>query len=308
MALIKCTECGKEMSDKATACPNCGCPIAEIVAKTEDNIKIEAQRAKLQSNKLNEEKVFLEKENSAKERQIKHMLALLATLIIVCVIGFFLINLQNNTQDNETGTIRGTSDINIKTTALSADADTEAEIEQDRIKRVEKMAENATKEARRINQIKYEINEIRKQLRRKVDSVENVTWLHSKLTPQYISGNVLYCYVGEQSNTAWLRVIYGFSQDDWVFMDKIIFNIDGSIREILVPYSDRKTDIGNGIVEWVDRLVEPTDIGFLQSIANSKKTLVKFSGDTKQRSFTVSQNQKNALKQILRYYLLKEEI
>ena len=27
MALIKCPECGKEISDKATACPNCGCPI-----------------------------------------------------------------------------------------------------------------------------------------------------------------------------------------------------------------------------------------------------------------------------------------
>lgn len=26
MALIKCNECGKEISDKATACPNCGCP------------------------------------------------------------------------------------------------------------------------------------------------------------------------------------------------------------------------------------------------------------------------------------------
>lgn len=25
MALIKCIECGKEISDKATACPNCGC-------------------------------------------------------------------------------------------------------------------------------------------------------------------------------------------------------------------------------------------------------------------------------------------
>ncbi len=27
MALIKCKECGKEVSDKAGACPNCGCPI-----------------------------------------------------------------------------------------------------------------------------------------------------------------------------------------------------------------------------------------------------------------------------------------
>lgn len=30
MALIKCKECGKDVSDMATACPNCGCPIGEI--------------------------------------------------------------------------------------------------------------------------------------------------------------------------------------------------------------------------------------------------------------------------------------
>lgn len=35
MALIKCTECGKEFSDKAPACPNCGCPISEM---TFDNV------------------------------------------------------------------------------------------------------------------------------------------------------------------------------------------------------------------------------------------------------------------------------
>ena len=28
MALINCSECGKEYSDKAPACPNCGCPTA----------------------------------------------------------------------------------------------------------------------------------------------------------------------------------------------------------------------------------------------------------------------------------------
>lgn len=28
MALIKCPECGREISDKAVACPGCGCPVA----------------------------------------------------------------------------------------------------------------------------------------------------------------------------------------------------------------------------------------------------------------------------------------
>lgn len=34
MALIKCPECEKEISEKATACPNCGCPIVQGITKT----------------------------------------------------------------------------------------------------------------------------------------------------------------------------------------------------------------------------------------------------------------------------------
>jgi len=30
MALISCSECGKEVSDKAASCPNCGAPIATL--------------------------------------------------------------------------------------------------------------------------------------------------------------------------------------------------------------------------------------------------------------------------------------
>lgn len=44
MALIKCTECGKEISDKASSCPNCGCPLTtdasdknKIIEKTGRN-------------------------------------------------------------------------------------------------------------------------------------------------------------------------------------------------------------------------------------------------------------------------------
>lgn len=36
MAMIKCPECGKDFSDKASACPNCGCPVSEILS-TMDN-------------------------------------------------------------------------------------------------------------------------------------------------------------------------------------------------------------------------------------------------------------------------------
>ena len=31
MALIICAECGKKFSDKAIYCPECGCPIEEVL-------------------------------------------------------------------------------------------------------------------------------------------------------------------------------------------------------------------------------------------------------------------------------------
>lgn len=55
MALIKCPECGKQVSDKASSCPQCGCPISgssvasqpttaqiRVVCKT-NTIKVDGQ-------------------------------------------------------------------------------------------------------------------------------------------------------------------------------------------------------------------------------------------------------------------------
>lgn len=35
MALIKCPDCGKEISDRARTCPFCGCPIGELLESVE---------------------------------------------------------------------------------------------------------------------------------------------------------------------------------------------------------------------------------------------------------------------------------
>lgn len=38
MALIKCSECGKEISDKATVCTNCGCPVEKVNKSEYDDL------------------------------------------------------------------------------------------------------------------------------------------------------------------------------------------------------------------------------------------------------------------------------
>ena len=58
MALIKCKECGKEISDQATTCPNCGCPI------NDDTYTKEVKASK------------------------RVAIFIIAILIIVCLVGF----------------------------------------------------------------------------------------------------------------------------------------------------------------------------------------------------------------------------
>ena len=41
MALIKCSECGKEISDKANTCPSCGNPINSQSVVTDQNSRVE---------------------------------------------------------------------------------------------------------------------------------------------------------------------------------------------------------------------------------------------------------------------------
>jgi len=72
MALIKCSECSKEISDKAESCPNCGNPneIQHLATK-------EAERATL-SAKLTEDKFY----NIIGAIVIKSIIAIIAIIFI----------------------------------------------------------------------------------------------------------------------------------------------------------------------------------------------------------------------------------
>ena len=56
MSLIKCEECGKEISDKAGSCPNCGCPINSTETDSEYYFESDGERRKYWSELIPEEK------------------------------------------------------------------------------------------------------------------------------------------------------------------------------------------------------------------------------------------------------------
>ena len=103
MALIECPECGKQISDKAQACPNCGCPINVTIVQPQLN----------ESNK-NEDKVGEKKSLFdyaivliilcvilppigiiflwARKRPRKIGVRLIISLLIMIIFGFFVIS------------------------------------------------------------------------------------------------------------------------------------------------------------------------------------------------------------------------
>lgn len=98
MALIKCTECGKDVSDKAAACPNCGCPMEDIKLAVqrkeaaERAAKEEAERIRLkaehdeQERKEKEERAKIREENKPKRKRA--WIVTLCCIAALCVAMF----------------------------------------------------------------------------------------------------------------------------------------------------------------------------------------------------------------------------
>lgn len=119
MALIKCPECGKDVSDKAEACPNCAYPIAKLkesnVVEHNEATETETQQNKEVSTKINNEsdnKMSLEEElrireerrrkrreaaliKKRKARRRKIIIISCIAVALIAILAFLIIKPQN---------------------------------------------------------------------------------------------------------------------------------------------------------------------------------------------------------------------
>ena len=81
MAIVKCPECGKEISSYATACPNCGFPLKTV--KDTDEKPHEVNRIGLQ------DKESQEKELERKEE--RKVIAVIVGVVFLLIAGFCIL-------------------------------------------------------------------------------------------------------------------------------------------------------------------------------------------------------------------------
>ena len=91
MALIKCSECGKEFSDKASACPKCACPIDEQTANIKNKKKSVKDYSELTSLEKSSLRLYMRSQGENSTTEIILMFLALACSLIGFFVGFWLL-------------------------------------------------------------------------------------------------------------------------------------------------------------------------------------------------------------------------
>lgn len=102
MSLINCTECGRQISDKAKSCPGCGAPIAITKFCKHCGAKIELDCIVCpicgkQVEALRDKNIVINNSSSAQtmatmpQRRLKHYNGFVDFILIVCTCGLWII-------------------------------------------------------------------------------------------------------------------------------------------------------------------------------------------------------------------------
>ena len=100
MALIKCTECGKEVSDKAASCPNCGAPI---------NIETTPKVKPVQGREVKPAK---EKKKGSCLKTI--LIAIVGFFLFIFIIGLIVGDDEQSASNNEPPKTESVENANVK--------------------------------------------------------------------------------------------------------------------------------------------------------------------------------------------------
>ena len=135
------------------------------------------------------------------------------------------------------------------------------------------------------------------------DQVKGISWYYDKSSPKYVNANGFYLYVGNKKGyTPSLRLKIQYYGEDWLFIDKYFFNVDGKTWTIDPGYGDIKTDNDSKVWEWFDTSPNKNEIQLIRAIIKSKKAIMRMEGTKYYKDVTISATQKSALRRVLVIY------
>jgi hypothetical protein len=110
-------------------------------------------------------------------------------------------------------------------------------------------------------------------------STTGKTWYIPKSAPTYVNMNGLYLYFQVENGVAGnLRLKFQYTSDDWLFIEKINFAIDGKVYEYIPEKTERDSGNGGEIWEWSDEPINVLEESMIMALANAKTAKMKIIG------------------------------
>ena len=113
-----------------------------------------------------------------------------------------------------------------------------------------------------------------------------------KKAPKYANRNGIYCYFFERngySNNLRLRLQY--HSDDWLFIQKVQFSIDGEPYELIPRNTERDSGNGGKIWEWIDIPVNKSTMDIISALSTAKSAKMKLIGKQYHKVKTITKSQ-----------------
>lgn len=138
-----------------------------------------------------------------------------------------------------------------------------------------------------------------KKFRKKEDEFQGVFFYTESRAPRYVNVNFIYPYIAKNNEDYSLRLKFQYTAEDWLFIEKGIFLIDG---EKYIVTGNWERDHDSKIWEWLDIPVGETEYTLLHKIANSKIAKIRYEGSQYRKDRNITSKEKSIIKKTLEVY------
>ena len=166
--------------------------------------------------------------------------------------------------------------------------------------RAQFIADSLAKEKAKLDSINaITVTRLKPFFTEKKDEFSDITWIEPKSAPKYRSMNGTYCYFAKKGEKVEnFRFVFQYYADDWLFIESMIFNIDGE-NITISPSMDTDCGYGGKIWEWCDTQIS---LEFIEKLANAKSVKVKMNGSHYYDTRTLTTAQIQSIKNTYDYF------
>jgi hypothetical protein len=138
------------------------------------------------------------------------------------------------------------------------------------------------------------------------DEFKKTSFYSHPLTPKYNNIDWIFPYIGKNGNNIYLRLKLQYEDDNWLFIKKVQFLIDGEVVDFASGNFDRDND-GGRIWEWADMSVGESTIKILEMISESSSAKVRYTGAQYYDDREITSREKRVIRQTLMVYNKSQE-